>query len=296
MTPPPALAPLLACPACRCLLDVSQIARCPECGRVYTRLGDAWMLLAPDGEAPLPRHLGGRFEGRTQALGGTRLGRLYRRLYVHPSRFLGDLQRGGITNYHRRLACFLDSFPADALLLDVGSGARRLRDNVITLDIAYAPMVDILADAQRLPLGSQTMDGIVVQQVLEHVSNPDGILAEVYRVLRPGGRLYCEVPFLYPVHDALDFRRWTLTGLRLLCGRFTPLDAGICIGPCAALSAHLRRLATAPLRSASLEAVVDLGLGWLLAPLKYLDELVARWPGSVLVAGGVYFEGVKPAA
>ncbi len=289
------LGQILACPVCQLRLEVTDTqARCHACGRIYTRLEESWVLLAHNGQDPsLPRHTAGRFQGRMRRLTGG-IGRVYRRLYVHPARFLGDLQHTGLTNYHRRVARFLDSFPPEAFVLDVGSGIRRLRENVITLDIAQIPMVDILADAHHLPLGADTVDGIILQQVLEHVRDPHQIIGEVFRVLRPGGRFYCEVPFLYPVHNAYDFRRWTISGLELLCAQFTILDAGMCMGPLSAISAIARRMATAPLRSPYLEATVDLVLGWLLSPLKYLDEVAALWPATTLVAGAVYVEAQRP--
>ncbi len=287
---------ILACPECQGSLEIrGAFADCAACRRRYSRRGASWLLIDADGTDGVPAPHGvGRFEGRMSSLGDSGFGRLYRRLYVHPSRFLGDLQHTGPTNYHRRLARFLDSFIPGAVIVDVGSGARRLRENVLTLDIAQSPQVDIVADAQRLPIRTAGVDGIVLQQVLEHVPHPDQVIAEAFRVLRPGGRLYCEVPFLYPVHDAHDFRRWTASGLSLFCARFTHLDAGICIGPLSALSALLRRIATARFRSPYLEAVLDLGLGWILAPLKYFDEIIARWPAAELVAGAVYFEGSRP--
>ena len=50
--------------------------------------------------------------------------------------------------------------------------------------------------------------------VLEHIPQPGRSLAELNRVLKPGGSLTIQVPFLYPVHDApLDFHRWTRHGL-----------------------------------------------------------------------------------
>jgi hypothetical protein len=66
------------------------------------------------------------------------------------------------------------------------------------------------------------------------------------------------------------------------------------MGPFSALSAIVRRTATAPLWSPYAEAAIDLGLGWLLAPLKYFDEIVARWPAATFVAGAVYVDMQRP--
>ncbi|KOR29987.1 hypothetical protein TI04_07295, partial [Achromatium sp. WMS2] len=45
----------------------------------------------------------------------------------------------------------------------------------------------------------------------------DKALAEIHRVLKPGGRLYLSVPFFYPIHDApYDFLRFTIHGLHHL--------------------------------------------------------------------------------
>lgn len=288
------IARLMACPVCRVPLVIQRDdARCPGCSRVFPRRGTSWHLLRDEIDTPLPRHESAFF-GTWQRLRQTPAGRLYSSLYVHPSRFIGDLQAGGTTNYHRRLGRFLDGLAPDAVVVDVGSGARRLRSHVITLDLQPGPLVDLVADAHRLPLITEGVDAIVVQQVLEHVKDPTEVVAEVFRVLRPGGRVYAEVPFLYPVHDAYDFRRWTVTGLQLLFEGFRPRETGVAIGPGSALSAILRRAAVSPLRHRTVEAAVDLLLGWLLAPLKFLDEIAARWPGADLVAGAVFYEGQKP--
>lgn len=248
----------------------------------------------PATTATLPRQ-SGYFTGRARRLEHSTAGRLYRHLYVHPSRFLGDLQRRtGMTNYHRRLAQFLDRQPPDATVIDVGSSARRLRPHIITVDLVAGPHVDLAADAHALPLAGAKVDAVVIQQVLEHVRDPQEVVSELFRVLRPGGRVYAEVPFLYPVHDAVDFRRWTITGLEVLFAAFASRDAGVCMGPLSVLSAITRRVVTARLKDPRLEAAVDLAAGWVLAPLKFLDEVVGRWPGASLVAGAVFFEGEKP--
>ena len=56
------------------------------------------------------------------------------------------------------------------------------------------------------------------------------------RVLKPGGKIYIEFPFLQPFHAAPhDYQRVTLSGLRELMKNFTELDVGICNGPGSAM-------------------------------------------------------------
>lgn len=288
------IAAVLACPVCKLPLQIKgNYATCSGCGRRYDRLAGAWRLQGDDSEIALPQHLCSRFAGRAGAYSGTVWSRLYRRVYVHPARFIGDLQHTGLTNFHRRLAAFVQSFAPSGLLLDLGSGSRRLGPDVMTLDIAPLANVDIVGDGHRLPLQSGSLDGLIIQQVLEHVRDPAQVIHEARRVLKSGGRIYCEVPFLYPIHDRLDFHRWSITGLEMLCAPFSRVDAGMSMGPLSAFSAIVRRMATTPLKSAWSEAAIDLVLGWVLSPLKYLDELMIRWPAATLVAGAVYFEGRK---
>jgi SAM-dependent methyltransferase len=63
---------------------------------------------------------------------------------------------------------------------------RNLRDrgNVATFHGA----------AERLPFADATLDVVVVADVIEHIPDLSGCLAEVGRVLRPGGRLICVTP------------------------------------------------------------------------------------------------------
>ena len=45
-----------------------------------------------------------------------------------------------------------------------------------------------------LPFPDNTFDMVFCEQVLEHISNPEGVLGEMVRVLRPGGKAVIGVP------------------------------------------------------------------------------------------------------
>lgn len=116
----------------------------------------------------------------------------------------------------------------DCLLLDIGSGNRNLGEHLdpsnrlLRLDypqtsFRYANPPDIYGDAQSLPVATASVDVVVLFEVLEHVPDHVRALTEIARVLRPGGRLFLSVPFLYPIHDAPhDYFRFTSFGLRKL--------------------------------------------------------------------------------
>lgn len=68
---------------------------------------------------------------------------------------------------------------------------------------------------RHLPLPEASQDFLLLMNVLEHVYNYAGCLAECFRILRPGGRLVGAVPFLHRVHpDPDDFFRYTQSALQ----------------------------------------------------------------------------------
>ncbi len=84
----------------------------------------------------------------------------------------------------------------------------------------YGTRPHVYGNAAALPFADASFDWVLLLDVLEHLPNAEHALHEAARVLRPGGRLALQVPFLYPLHDApLDFQRWTLPGLRELARR-----------------------------------------------------------------------------
>lgn len=87
------------------------------------------------------------------------------------------------------------------MALDCGSGSRTFRsDHLIQTEIAAYSNVDILAVNQALPFKDDSFDAIMSLDVLEHVTDPFAAARELARVLKPGGILFINLPFLQHEH------------------------------------------------------------------------------------------------
>jgi SAM-dependent methyltransferase len=117
-----------------------------------------------------------------------------------------------------------DHVPSQALVADLGCSTghllRDLRDELPEAVLVGADLVEqglrkahaqvpeamlLLADVTDLPFGDSTVSAIVSANVLEHVRHDRAVLAEIERVLVPGGRAAMVVPFgpgLYDYYDA----------------------------------------------------------------------------------------------
>ncbi len=110
-------------------------------------------------------------------------------------------------------------------VLDVGCGsrpyeklipaARYVGMEVDTPRTRASFAADIYYDGRTFPLADESFDGVLCSQVLEHVFTPAEFLAEIHRVLRPGGCLLLAVPFVWDEHEQPhDFARYSSFGLR----------------------------------------------------------------------------------
>jgi SAM-dependent methyltransferase len=98
---------------------------------------------------------------------------------------------------------------------------ERLGD-FIRLDMNPDYAIDIAASVTALPFADETIDRIYSNSLLEHVAYPNEIIAEAYRVLRPGGVLVTATPFQYTEHRVpADYLRFTGQFFEHAC-----LDAG----------------------------------------------------------------------
>lgn len=164
--------------------------------------------------------------------------------------------------------------------------------DIVCFDIYTSALTDFVADAHHIPLLDETVDGVWIQAVLEHVLSPEQVVAEIHRVLTPRGVVYAETPFMQQVHEgAYDFTRFTRSGHRWLFRRFEEIGAGVVMGAGTSLLWSIRYFWRSLTGSNQAATLLTLPLFW----LRYLDRQGAS--GRIAdAASGLYFLGRKSAS
>lgn len=104
----------------------------------------------------------------------------------------------------------------EKIIVNLGSGYTDLREDFINIDLIPYQPVNLVCDISDLPLKDESVDQILNIAVLEHVPNPQKVIAEIHRVLKPGGKLLCEIPFMQGFHASpYDFQRYTYEGMKV---------------------------------------------------------------------------------
>lgn len=83
-------------------------------------------------------------------------------------------------------------FRPDKSILELGSGGGFLKEiypAVITSDVLQLPSVDKVFSATQMPFDNQSLDAIVMIDVLHHIPDARAFFREAIRCLKPGGRV-----------------------------------------------------------------------------------------------------------
>lgn len=271
---------ILACPACRTRLEVSdRDLGCTTCGRRFPLDGGVPVLLPPGADYTLT--------------GPSAKIRVEERGWVTAAKGLVGVPSPTLetADLRAQIPRFVASFPQEAILANIGSAGLRHGQNVFNVDLMPGAGVDVVGDATRLPLVDGGLDGIVCRRVLEHVQKPGKAVAEMARVLRPGGRVWCEIPFLQGYHPTpTDFQRYTRDGLADLFDEFEIRELGVALGPSSTLSWILREY-LAILFSFNNPMLYKIGervFSRLTLPIKYLDLITARSRFAGQIASSFY--------
>ena len=182
----------------------------------------------------------------------------------------------------------------DAQILNIGS--RSDRDDTINLDIVQNGGANVIGDATYMPFADFSFDLIINIAVMEHVRFPNEIAAECYRVLKPGGKIYCGIPFFQMYHaDPIDMQRYTITGITNLFREFKAVENGIELGPASATAIVVREFLSIAFcfNSALLYNTLQLLFGYITFPIKLFDHYMARSKFAYMIPCAVYFIGEK---
>jgi SAM-dependent methyltransferase len=100
-------------------------------------------------------------------------------------------------------------------ILDVGCGFMPYKkliesnakvEKYIGMDLEqptyYANITpDLTWNGREIPLENASVDCVVATEFLEHYAEPDAALKEIFRVMRPEGRVFATVPFVWNLHE-----------------------------------------------------------------------------------------------
>jgi SAM-dependent methyltransferase len=206
---------------------------------------------------------------------------------------MGYLPNPSITPVSQ-IARTLALLPPEARICDVGAGGRRITPNVVTVDAVGGPGVDIVGDIHDLPIPDNSFDCVISTGTFEHIRNPWKAVQELRRILKPGGIVYIDAPFMQGYHlDPVDYWRFTRDGLRLLCEDFEELDYGPVIGPTCGLIWIVREWANSLSTNRVVSNLLLIPIALATAPFRYLDHLLIGAKRAHVVASAVYFRGRK---
>ena len=212
-------------------------------------------------------------------------------------------------NGKKNRACFSKALLESGLMgdiIDIGSGPIKdgntkglspaIMDRRKAMDYVHNPGIDIVGFVENIPIPDSTVAGVLFQGVIEHISNPQKAIGEINRILKPGGYIYVEAPFMQHFHyDPEDNYRFTDDGLEKIfsLNGFEIIKKGSLYGPSAVLADVLIEYISILFRHPILYWVVKWIVGWFLFWIKYLDILFIKNPQSKYLSFIVYIIGRK---
>ena len=118
---------------------------------------------------------------------------------------------------------------ADGPVLNISAGGScAWLPNLIELETAIFRNTDVVGDGHALPFADGVFDAVLAINAFEHYCNPDKAVAEILRVLKPGGKVFIQTAFLQPLHEPpWHFFNCTKFGLLRWFEPFKTVEIGV---------------------------------------------------------------------
>lgn len=187
-------------------------------------------------------------------------------------------------------------FHPSQTILNIGSGNSKIYPNIINLDIFPYNNVDIVGDASNTPFKNESFDHVINIALIEHVSEPEKIVNEIFRLLKPGGIVYAAIPFIQGFHASpFDFQRYTYSGIEKLFNKFKKINILTIGGPTSGMLWIFQEW-LAILLSFGSKRIYNIFLILIMVltfPLKFLDIFLSKYCMAKNITSGFVFVGKK---
>lgn len=268
---------VLVCPECRGELTFDAAGgTCAGCAKHYPVRNGKIYFVSP------PAYVEDNLDRIKYRLKGM-LGRYYYRIGVdiiaptYPFNFSGEIRQ--------RIE------PERKIVVDIGSGARRIDPDIICMDLFDYENVDVVCDVTAIPFRDGAVDAFVSRSMLEHVPEPQRVVSEIKRCTAIGGYSMHLIPFMMPFHASpYDFQRYTHKGALQLFSDWECVAQFAPFGPITLLMQSTIECLSAifSFGNERIKTFLYLGLCLVLFPIKFLDAPFVRRPRLIGIAPSVF--------
>lgn len=174
-----------------------------------------------------------------------------------------------------------------ARILNAGSGTTRFGADCVNIDIQAKPGVDVVCDLHAPPASLGRFDAVICNAVLQYCREPRVVAANLIALLKPGGLLFVDAPWVQPYcPDTPDRFRFSQEALADLFGMLEIIESGPSLTSGVALHMQACAMAQGATANRYINAALVRVTGAVLYPLRWLSTA-----GEARTAGAFYLIG-----
>ena len=193
-----------------------------------------------------------------------------------------------------KLRKFFNDKTKGKLAINLGGRDDGYDKHVLNINISISSDTRVVSDAHYLPFKSESIEGVTITALLEHVKFPWIVATEVERVLKSNGVLYMENPWIYNYHpDPIDCWRFSHESYSYLFPNINFREIKISQGPSTTVTNVLRNYFACFFSRNLMFLFIHTLVGWLFFPLKFLDIFIRDKKYAHIIASGFYCIGTK---